>query len=181
MIALSTLNRMTRDAFRETLGGIFEHSPWVPERAWSQRPFETVESLHDALCRIVAIADDGEQLILIRAHPSLTGKLAIDTGLSAASHQEQTAAGLRQCSAEQLTRLHALNAAYEVRFGFPFILAVRGHTPASIIGQLEARSGGTPEAERREALRQIAQIARYRLDVCIDERPQRTNKIGTSE
>ncbi len=163
MTNLDELNAMSQEIFRDALAGIFEHSPWVPERAWSRRPFVDIDGLHGAMCEIVADAGQGEQLALIRAHPQLAGKAAIRGALTSASAAEQSAAGLDQCSAEEFARITSLNAAYMEKFGFPFILAVRGHTRVSIINALETRVNNSVDAEFSEALRQVEKIALSRL------------------
>lgn len=164
MTRLSELNAMPQAMFRDTLAHIFEHSPWVPERAWSRRPFADIGSLHGAMCEEVATADRQQQLALIRAHPQLAGKAAIRGELTAASTTEQSGAGLDQCSAGEFARITSLNTAYMDRFGFPFILAVRGHTRSSIIEALEKRVNNNADAEFAEALRQIEKIAHLRLE-----------------
>lgn len=168
MITLAALNEMPGEAFVATLAGIFEHSPWVPERVAARRPFASVAALHAAMCDAVARASRDEQLALIRAHPQLAGKAAMRGELTESSRSEQRGAGLDQCSAEEYTQLHALNDAYEQRFGFPFILAVRGHTRSSILANLAARLDHSREAELAEALRQIERIAALRLADMID-------------
>lgn len=164
MNTLDQLNAMPREMFRSTLAGIFEHSPWVPERTWSCRPFADIAELHTAMCDVVASADREEQLALIRAHPQLAGKAAIRGELTAASTAEQSGAGLDQCNSEEFAKITSLNTAYMDRFGFPFILAVRGNTRATIIGALEQRMNNGADAEFAEALRQIEKIALFRLD-----------------
>lgn len=168
MNTLGQLNTMPREMFRSALAGIFEHSPWVPDRAWSRRPFADIDGLHRVLCDVVAHADREEQLALIRAHPQLAGKAAIRGELTAASATEQSGAGLDQCSAEEYATITRLNAGYMEKFGFPFILAVRGHTRSSIIEALEARVDSSADAEFPEALRQIEKIARFRLESLLD-------------
>ena len=163
MTNLDELNAMSQEDFRDTLAGIFEHSPWVPERAWSQRPFADIGSLHRVMCDVVANSDQGEQRVLICAHPQLAGKAAIRGELTSASAAEQSGAGLDQCSAEEFARITLLNAAYMEKFGFPFILAVCGHTRASIIDALDKRVNNGADAEFAEALRQIEKIALFRL------------------
>lgn len=167
MISLAQLNAMPRDMFRSTLAGIFEHSPWVPDRAWSRRPFAAVSALHDAMCETVANADREEQVALIRAHPQLAGKAAIRGELTTASTAEQAGAGLDQCTADEYARLTELNTMYLEKFGFPFILAVRGHTRASIIDALAKRVTNDADAEFAEALRQIEKIAGFRLEALL--------------
>ena len=163
MTSLAALNEMPADAFVATLAGVFEHSPWVPERAAARRPFTSLGALHAAMCDVVASAGEDEQLRLIRAHPQLAGRAAMRGELTESSRSEQSGAGLDQCSAEEYTQLHALNASYEQRFGFPFILAVRGHTRSSILANMASRLDHTLEQELAEALRQIERIAALRL------------------
>ncbi|MFA6985568.1 MAG: 2-oxo-4-hydroxy-4-carboxy-5-ureidoimidazoline decarboxylase [Arenimonas sp.] len=162
-MTLEQLNALQRDEFTDTLGAIFEHSPWVAERAWEMRPFASVSTLHAAMCASVAASDDAMKLALIRAHPPLAGKAALRDELTDASKSEQHAAGLDQCSPEQLSRLTELTRDYDRRFGFPFILAVRDHTRQGILDHLTARMGNTREQEIAEALRQIERIALLRL------------------
>ncbi len=164
MISLDELNAMSQENFRDTLAGIFEHSPWVPERAWSLRPFSAIEGLHDAMCAVVADADHREQLALICAHPQLAGKAAIRGELTASSAAEQIGAGLDRCSVEEYAEITRLNTAYAEKFGFPFILAVRGHTRLSVIEELGKRVNNGVDAEFAEALRQIGKIALSRLE-----------------
>jgi len=163
MIALAELNELSVPAFSAALDGIFEHSPWVAERAAAARPFVSREDLHAALCNCVASASLEEQLALIRAHPELAGRAAVRRELTDASTREQRGAGLDACSAEEFAQLQRLNSAYTSRFGFPFILAVRGYDRASIIAQLERRLGNDAGAEQLEALAQINRIAAFRL------------------
>ena len=128
MTTLSDLNTCAAAAFVDTLRGIYEHSPWIPERACALRPFASVAALKFALAGVVAAATIDEQLGLIRAHPELAGKAAIAGELTAESTNEQTKSGLNLCSAAEFATLHKLNADYNARFGFPFILAVKGQT-----------------------------------------------------
>jgi len=168
-IRLAQLNQLDQDAFAELLGGIFEHSPWVARQAWTQRPFARITALHDTMCRAVADAGETAQLALIRAHPTLAGKAAIRGELTPASSSEQSGAGLGECSAEEYASITALNRAYEERYGFPFILAVRGHTRQSIIAQMRSRIGNTHDEELAQALLQIERIAGFRLADTIRE------------
>ena len=161
---LAELNACTREEFVAALGAIFEHSPWIPERTFAERPFATIDTLHAKLCGTLGAASAAEQLALIRAHPELAGKAAIRGDLTEASAREQSGAGLDRCTPEQYARLQALNDAYGKRFGFPFILAVRGYDRAGILAEWERRLGHAPEVERAEALRQIERIARFRLN-----------------
>src|SRR6516225_9475053 len=140
MISLAELNTLPTADFVAVLGGIFEHSPWVAERVAEQRPFASRLDLHTAMCAAVDAAREAEQLALIRAHPELAGRAAVRKELTAESTREQAGAGLDQCSPEEFARLQELNATYNARFGFPFILAVRGHARASVIDACATRS-----------------------------------------
>lgn len=164
LFTLEQLSGMPKDEFVAALGGIFEHSPWVAEAAWAHRPFRTVEQLHDAMCQAVRDAGEKPQLTLIGAHPELAGKLAVRGELTAESTREQSGAGLNQCTPEEFARLQQLNDAYRNKFGFPFILAVRGHTRHTIIENFEQRLDNTREQERAECLKQIFRIAQFRLE-----------------
>lgn len=160
---LSELNRLSETAFTEHLGAIFEHAPWIARQTWKKAPWSSRAALHAALCQTLAAADTDAKLALIRAHPTLAGKAAVRGELTADSTQEQRSAGLDACSPEEFALLQELNAAYQARFGIPFILAVRGHTRTSIITLLAQRLNHEPEAEINEALRQIELIAAFRL------------------
>ena len=168
-MTLEQLNALPKDEFVETLGGIFEHSPWVAERSWQQQPFASLGELHAAMCASVAASNDASKLALIRAHPQLAGIAAVRGELSTASASEQSGAGLDRCSPEEFAKLTELNRDYEQRFGFPFILAVRGKTRQGIIDNLDARIGNTREQEIAEALRQIERIAQLRLTDVISD------------
>ena len=160
---IDALNAMPADAFIHALGGIFEHSPWIPASVVDARPFADLTALHAAMCRALHAAPADDQLHLICAHPELAGKAAIRGELTEDSTREQHAAGLDQCSPEEFTTLTQLNGEYRERFGFPFIVAVRGHTRASIIAAMQARMSNTRDAELAEALAQIDRIAAIRL------------------
>jgi N-carbamoyl-L-amino-acid hydrolase len=163
VISLSQLNQLTAAEFVAALDGIFEHSPWIAERAHVLRPFSSRLQLLEVMRAAIQWATHAEQLALICAHPDLAGKAAIRNELTAESAREQRGAGLDACTPEQFARLQQLNAAYRTRFGFPFILAVRGHTPDSVIAVLEQRIAHAPADEHQSALRQIGLIGGYRL------------------
>lgn len=168
-MTLDELNEAPRHAFIAALGGIFEHSPWVAEAIADKRPFQSVEALHGAMVEAVDAAGREKQLALIRAHPDLAGKAARAGALTAESTREQKGAGLDRLSDTAFDEFHRLNDAYKARFGFPFILAVRGfdgraHDARSILASFRARLDNATETEIDEALRQIARIARLRLD-----------------
>jgi 2-oxo-4-hydroxy-4-carboxy-5-ureidoimidazoline decarboxylase len=161
---LDQLNRISKDAFIASLSGIFEHSPWVPETAADDRPFASIDALHRRMSEIVETAGQTRQLALINAHPELAGKAAVRGELTAESTREQSGAGLDQCTQEEFDKLLRLNAAYREKFGFPFILAVRGYDRHGIIANFEARVNHSRADELRTSLEQIYRIARFRLD-----------------
>ena len=169
MMKLDDLNTASVADFVGLLDGTYEHSPWIAERAAAARPFKSLAALKVALARVVRDAGVEEQLALIRAHPELAGKAAVAGELTAESTNEQLKAGLTACTAEEFARLQKLNADYNARFGFPFILAVRGprgtgFTRQEIIATFERRLRAHPDMERAECLRQIHRIAEIRLN-----------------
>ena len=168
-VALEELNRMERDAFTAALGTIFEASPWVARDAWAARPFASVAQLHGAMVRAVDSAPPERQLALVRAHPDLAGKAAIAGEVADASSREQKSAGLDSLTPAEFARFRSLNERYATQFGFPFVLAVRGHDKHTILHAFELRLRNEPDAERRRALEEIARIARFRLEDTVTE------------
>lgn len=166
-LTLDALNAMPEEAFVRLLGGIFEHSPWVAQGVLRQRPFASLAALHQAMTACVAAAGQEAQLRLIRAHPELAGKAAIQGELTTESASEQSGAGLDQCTAEEFARLTALNQAYREKFGFPFIIAVRGLDRTRIIQAFERRLGNSYDEEFAECLAQIHIIGDLRLQALI--------------
>jgi len=176
MTTLHELNTCPTDAFVDTLRGIYEHSPWIPERAAAKRPFATNAALKYALQTVVANASVDEQLGLIRAHPELAGKAAIAGELTEESTHEQAKSGLNLCSAEEYATLHKLNADYNSKFGFPFILAVKGpdgngFTRHAIIEIFSRRYKNQRADETAECLRQIHRIAEMRINDLLKAQP----------
>jgi 2-oxo-4-hydroxy-4-carboxy-5-ureidoimidazoline decarboxylase len=169
-ITLDTLNGMSGDDFRRTLGAVFEHSPWVAERAWLTRPFPTLDALHAAMAASVRRASREEQLALLRAHPDLGGKAARAGAMTEASVAEQSSAGLDRFSDEEYERFEWLNTAYRTKFGFPFVIAVRHHDKQAILAAFGERLGHTVEQELEAALTQVFDIARLRLDALVVDR-----------
>jgi 2-oxo-4-hydroxy-4-carboxy-5-ureidoimidazoline decarboxylase len=159
--------RMSREAFIERFGGVFEHSPWIPAAVWDAGLTPKQDSalgLHAAMVRALRQASDERKLELIRAHPDLAGRLAVQGELTAASSQEQASAGLDRCTPEEFARFQALNDAYRARFGFPFIMAVKGRRRAEILAAFEDRLANDPVREFETALDEIERIARLRLE-----------------
>ncbi len=169
MTTLAQLNAAPATEFVTTLAGIFEHSPWVAERAVAGRPFANVAALHEAMCVVVEAAGEAAQLELIRAHPELASRAAMAGDLTDASNREQGGAGLKSLTREQFGQLTQLNRDYGTRFNFPFILAVKGHNPDSIIEALSTRIAHSPAQELRTALEQIGRIARFRLEDLVED------------
>ncbi|NBB82222.1 MAG: 2-oxo-4-hydroxy-4-carboxy-5-ureidoimidazoline decarboxylase [Alphaproteobacteria bacterium] len=168
---MADLNALPVPAFVDALGGVFEHSPWVAEGAAPGRPFSSVGVLHDAMCAVVRQAGEDRQLQLIRAHPDLAGKAARAGALTDASTGEQRGAGLDRLTDEELRRFERLNTAYKARFGFPFIVAVKGLDKHDILAAFETRLQHDRDRERQTALDQIARIARFRLNDLIADPP----------
>ncbi|CAH2797404.1 MAG: 2-oxo-4-hydroxy-4-carboxy-5-ureidoimidazoline (OHCU) decarboxylase (EC [uncultured Caballeronia sp.] len=136
----------------------------MPEAAAQQRPFKDIDSLHKAMSHIVETAGDDKQLALINAHPELAGKAAVRGELTAESTREQSGAGLDLCTQEEFDRLQALNQAYRDKFGFPYILAVRGYDRHGIIANFEKLMNHDRAEELRTSLDQIYRIAGFRLN-----------------
>lgn len=167
MHALDQLNACSRGDFVQRLGEIYEHSPWVAEAAFGRRPFGSREELQATMQEIVLQAGLESQLNLLRAHPELAGRAAVEGRLTNHSTTEQGRSGLLDCSADELRRLQDLNRDYGDRFGFPFIIAVKGLDRHAIMAAMEARLGNTQEAELSEAVRQVCRIAGYRLESAV--------------
>jgi N-carbamoyl-L-amino-acid hydrolase len=168
-LTIQTLNNATLAEATHMLDGVYEHSPWIGEQALSQRPFRSLAHLKYSLVQVLEAAGQDAQKGLIRAHPELAGKAMQSQTLTAESTNEQSKAGLTQCTPEELAKIAELNAAYQSKFGFPFILAVRGARgtglPKSVILQtFERRLHNHPQFELQECLRQIHRIAEIRLN-----------------
>ena len=150
---------MDCDEFVRVVGPVFEHSPWIAERAAARRPFASLDSLNAALCDAVSRATAGEQLALIRAHPDLVGRAV----LTAESQNEQAAAGLMNLLPEEAAQFDTYNRAYQARFGFPFVICARLNKKESILSAFPVRLRNSPEQERETALAEIGKIAQLRL------------------
>lgn len=167
---LAGLSGASREDFVRALGGIFEHTPWIAEQAYSARPFANVEALHDAMIAALASAPDDAKLALIRAHPELAGKEAAAGTMTVDSVGEQASAGLGRCTPDELVRLRSGNAAYREQFGFPFVMAVKGRGRNEILAELASRMGNTRDAEFARCIEEIGKIARLRLDALFGSR-----------
>jgi 2-oxo-4-hydroxy-4-carboxy-5-ureidoimidazoline decarboxylase len=164
---LDNLNRAETMMFVRSLGEVFEHSPWVAQRAAALRPFATVEALHAAMFQQVAALSLEGKRDFLRGHPELGGATACG-GMTIDSRAEQTSAGLDRMAAADTGRLDQLNATYRSRFGFPFILCVRRHSRASILAELERRIAQDVDTELETALREIFYITRLRIVARVD-------------
>ena len=169
VLTLEQLNAASREEAAKMLDGLYEHSPWVAEAALAQRPFKSLSQLKHAMARIVADAGRVAQLALIRAHPELAGKAMVSKTLTAESTHEQSKAGLTDCTPEEFAKIQKLNADYNAKFGFPFVLAVRGPrgtglSKKEIIDTFERRVDNPPDFEMAECLRNIHRIVELRLN-----------------
>lgn len=157
---------MSREAFVARFGGVFEHSPWIAEAVWARGlgpGHDTADGLHTAMVAAMRRADRAAKLALIRAHPDLAGRLAVGSALTAASCAEQASAGLDRCTPAEFERFQELNETYKARFGFPFIMAIKGRSRADILAAFERRIHHGPQQEFETALGEIEKIARLRL------------------
>jgi OHCU decarboxylase len=160
------LNSLREHEFIARFGGVFEHSPWVAERAWQRRPFSSIEALHSAMMTEVREATPDEQLSLVRAHPELAGREAREGALTAQSSGEQARLGFTALSTEQLQGIAVLNRSYREKFSFPCIVALRLHaTRDSVMEEMQRRLENDAATELRNALEQIGHITRGRLGI----------------
>ena len=151
-------DQMSRAAFLVRFGPVYEASPWVSEGVWPDPP-KALKGLAAAMAAVVDAAPCAAKLALIRAHPELASRAK----MADASVKEQSGAGLDQCSSTEFEAFQRLNTAYNLRFGFPFIFAVKGATRADILAAFEARLANDPETEFATAIAQIHRIAGFRL------------------
>ena len=181
-LTLDELNRATPEAAAQILDGLYEHTPWIAAQALAQRPFRSLAHLKHAMVQVLSQAPQSAQISLVRAHPELAGKAMVAQALTAESTGEQSRAGLTQCTPEEYARLQQLNSDYNARFGFPFILAVRGPRGTGlgrqeIIETFARRLHNPPDFELAEALRNIHRIAEIRLDDKFGHTPTLGNDV----
>ena len=161
---LEEANALGERDFVARFGGVFEHSPWVAERAWKKRPFASVDALHEAMMEAVVQAGNDDRLALVRAHPELAGAEAKEGALTADSSSEQGRLGFLRLTSEELREMARLNQRYRERHGFPCIVALRLHAMReSVLAEITRRTENDPDAELGNALEQIGQITRGRL------------------
>ena len=164
-IPISEINSMSPDRFVAVLGNVFEHSPWVAERVVDERPFRDVQALHVAMTGALAAASRPEQLALIRAHPELAGREAVEGSLTVDSGSEQGRLGLIALSRAEFERMADLNKRYRERFGIPCIIALALHADReSVFRTFESRLQNAEDLEIANAVEQIGHITRARLD-----------------
>ena len=168
-ITLNQINTLPHAQALALLSGLYEHSDWIAAQALDERPFASAAALKHAMVKVLDQAGREPQLALVRAHPELAGKAMVSQSLTAESTHEQTKAGLTQCTPEEFAHIHQLNARYNAKFGFPFILAVRGPrgsglTKPEIISTFERRLHHHPDYELAECLRNIHRIVEIRLN-----------------
>ncbi len=181
-LTLEQLNAADAATATDLLDGLYEHSPWIAAKALEQRPFKSMAHIKHAMAKVLAESSEQAQLDLIRAHPELAGKQMETNTLTAESTNEQKKAGLTNCTPEELEHIRKLNAEYGARFGFPFILAVRGArglglNKAEIIATFERRMFNHPAYEQAEALRNIHRIAEIRLNDKFGYEPVEGNEV----
>ena len=168
---IDEVNNLDESGFLSKFGSLYEHSPWVAEAAWRERPFDGLPALHEAFVRAMYEAPRERQLALIRAHPDLAGKAAVAGELTPESTREQASAGLDRLTPEEYETFTRLNTGYREKFGFPMIVCVREHTKESILAQAGARMEHSREEEIEVALGEISKIARLRLEDLVEADP----------
>ena len=181
-LTIDQINSATHAEAIKLLDGIYEHSPWVADQALAARPFKSLTDLKLQMARVLQAASKDAQIKLIQAHPELAGKAMVSNSLTAESSNEQGKAGLTQCTPEEFAVIQQLNADYNAKFGFPFILAVRGPrglglNKLQIIETFSRRLHGHPEFERQECLRNINRIAEIRLNDKFGYEPMLGNQL----
>ncbi|MGH8847430.1 MAG: 2-oxo-4-hydroxy-4-carboxy-5-ureidoimidazoline decarboxylase [Polaromonas sp.] len=181
-LTLQQLNAASREEAAQLLDGLYEHSPWIAEKALDFRPFASLAHLKHVMAKVLDEAGTDAQIALIRAHPELAGKAMVSKTLTAESSHEQSKAGLTDCTPQEFANIQQLNADYNAKFGFPFVLAVRGPrgtglSKQQIIETFERRLDGHPEFERQECLRNIHRIVEIRLNDKFGARPLLGNDV----
>jgi 2-oxo-4-hydroxy-4-carboxy-5-ureidoimidazoline decarboxylase len=158
-LIIKEVNQLNKEDFVETIGWVFEHSPWVAEKAWESMPFKSREELLQTMVTVVKNADHALQLALLRAHPDLGTRLKI----SEVSQKEQAGVGLDKLSTQEFAEFVSLNQSYVEQFEFPFIMAVKGRNKDTILAAMKERVGNNYEQEFLTALNEVYKIAGFRL------------------
>jgi 2-oxo-4-hydroxy-4-carboxy-5-ureidoimidazoline decarboxylase len=167
---LRDINQMSAAEFGTIFAAVFEHTPWVAAKASLERPFPSKQALLSAMAKAVATAPEEDQLALLRAHPMLGGEAAKRGEVTASSRSEQAGLGLDRLEGDEEAAFAAMNLAYQRRFGFPFIIAVKGQRDrAAVLAALTRRFDQHPDAERQAALAEVVKIASFRLNALVDD------------
>ncbi len=161
--SLVELNQLSQEEFTQALGAIFEHTPAIARSTWDDRPFASTADLYTKMVTAVSAMTEAEKLALIQAHPDLGSKAK----MAEASVSEQAGAGLDRLSVEEFDRFQSLNQSYREKFSFPFIVAVKKHTKTSILEAFKQRLDNSIETEMQQAVAEICEIARFRLESTI--------------
>lgn len=170
-LRVDEINNFTKDAFIQALSGLFEGRPWIVTRAWTRRPFASVEIFYQTLCAIMYEASTGQQVALLSAHPDLVGRAALAGTLSSASTSEQAAAGLDRLTPAEIATFQQYNQAYRARFGFPFVICARENKKESILAGFATRMLNSYEQEIQLALAEVAKICALRLHDLVTDTP----------
>lgn len=163
MLSMEQVNQMSKQQFVEQFGEVFEHSPWIAEHAWELRPYDNKRELHRVMMAVVLDAPIERWLELYRAHPNLATRIRIGDY----STKEQQSAGLAQLTQAEYTQFRDWNEAYQVKFGFPFVMAVKGKDKSMIWEAMQKRYEHTSDQETAQAMKEIEQITRFRIDALI--------------
>ena len=159
---INKINKLSKSEFIKVFANIFENSRWIAEELHNQKPFNNFEELSSKMLNIFETATKEKQLKILNAHPDLANKTKINL-LTPDSLKEQTSVGLDQCTEEEFNEFGKLNDSYK-KFGFPFILAVKGKTKIEILNNFKKRISSDPETEFDEAIKQVKLIASLRLE-----------------
>ena len=163
MNTIDKINKLSRSEFVEIFANIFEKTEWIAERLYNQKPFNNFEDLCTKMLRIFEITSKKTQLKILRAHPDLANKVAVNS-LTKNSRAEQSNAGLDQCSEEEFNEFKDLNKKYKQKFGFPLIIAVKNKNKIEILSEFKKRILNSAEDELNEAIVQVSKIANLRLN-----------------
>jgi OHCU decarboxylase len=166
------VSQLSHAGFLQTFAGVFEHSPWIAEAVWTLglgSEQNTPEGLHQAFADVTRNSSKEQQQALLLAHPDLA--VAVDelSELTASSQSEQKGAGLDRCSPEEFAEFKELNSRYRKKFGFPFIMAVKGYDRRQILTQFRTRLSNSMEQEFPTAIEQVIRIGRFRIDKIYEE------------
>ena len=159
---INKINKLSKSEFIKVFANIFENARWIAEELYNQKPFDNFEALSSKMLNIFEATTREKQLKILNAHPDLANKIKISL-LTPDSLKEQTSAGLDQCTEEEFDEFKHLNEQYKKKFGFPFILAVKGKNKNEILDNFKKRISFDPTAEFDQAIKQVKQIASLRL------------------